>query len=776
MSAEVRPVESTPSTMSSSNKAGIRSIFGRPSRPAEISRGLGPSTVSSAGSRMHASTREEPHVGNVVLYSIFQASVDSPTPAAAAAATAPTPTPTATEASMPRSSSQRSQRPARAPTRVAASKKASERFSPMGRWSPPPLFEAYPQAVKHAYLETPVTPAEELVRRHHYERYTRLRHEMVRQTGKNTSVLGPPDRIALDHATAAVPTPVECHNKIVVLVQGGYLLQYADKGSYDRLPEKVLPLSKNSVTFASDAIPGKPWVLQVSQRSSGAETGTMDNATSVFLRLSLRGSTARKVVGSLLLILYSADEMDAWLTTVRGQIESMGGRPPSIEVREPEKSSMPILLSLGRHHNKLALAVRRPPPENIPTWSQRSEPEGRVPSEREPDDEHHHRPLAQVTESNLADHRSSFRPSFDASSVSPTVASDDQMQLDRLRDDIRLSHSSSASSNPPSTETSLAGSPAKEDHHRLPTSGLVIIGRPTLPIRHSPRLPTRMTTVATTARATRSTETHPSTSSAAATTITSNTLEVPRTPNLADSPSPVSTDVDIPSSFEAVSPRSVVPFVLGGTEEPHPGRRMSIGSTSPASLTPSSPQPAPEQLWGQAEWVDRSHSLGRRTWSESSHADLVEGSDSTAAISRSILQLLAIGASDEAIMVPSSPRPRRSPSTRRGSSQRPRRRRRPSNRSLGSRSGLTSPTSPKMNAVTNASSSYYPEPLRINKRASLFVAVSSPPPLPPPSYPLPAIPAEPLPCTPTKDTRMSELRKQSWKVTRMYHPLRVDVV
>ncbi len=74
--------------------------------------------------------------------------------------------------------------------------------------------------------------------------------------------------------------------------------------------------------------------------------------------------------------------------------------------------------------------------------------------------------------------------------------------------------------------------------------------------------------------------------------------------------------------------------------------------------------------------------------------------------------------------------------------------------------------------------SYYPAPLRIKKRASLFVASSGPPPLPPPSGPLPAIPVElgPGSAAALLDSRQAELRKQSWKVTRLYHPLRVDIL
>jgi len=49
--------------------------------------------------------------------------------------------------------------------------------------------------------------------------------------------------------------------KIYVLVTSGYLMQYAAEGPFDRIPEKMLQLSKDSVVFASDAIPGELFVL-----------------------------------------------------------------------------------------------------------------------------------------------------------------------------------------------------------------------------------------------------------------------------------------------------------------------------------------------------------------------------------------------------------------------------------------------------------------------------------------------------------------------------------
>lgn len=685
---------------------------------------------------MPLSTAEPP----VTMYSIFntvdQQAIPQPIP------------PTLIQPAFP------AQKMSRTASKMAPSKKAADRISStIGRFNPPQLYLAYRQAVKHGFLQTPLAPAEELIRAHHYERYSRLRQELGQEKA---------DKVPVEPELPAV-SKAECHSKIFVLVQGGYLLQYAGRGSYDRLPEKILPLGKSSVAFASDAIPGKPWVLQVSQRSSSAETGAMDNATSVFLRLSLRGSTARKAVGSLLLVLYSAEEMEAWMSTVRAQIETLGGRPLSIDLRDQDR---------------LAARIPSPAPSlcHTTSGSQPSRGPSRAPSRNaayvpfhrrrlgvDRDDETVSNSASDEPRSVVADQRSPFRRSFEAPSVSPSVASEDQVQLDRLRGESRLSHSSSSTSYSPSSPIgSLAGSPAKEGFYR--SQPLSAPPRPFVPLRDPP-----------------------------APTVTSPVREVahsrhasgPKTPRPLGTP-----NVEIPTpgrlrradSSRTRQQQQVV-------DEPHPGRRMSIVPPSPVTPSPTispSSGKASDQLWSRPEWSSptlscsgSSSSFSRRSY------EVHDPSDPTAAISQSILRLLASSlGEDETLLITSSPRPCRSTSTKRRS-------RRPSNRSVGSTGGPRStPMSPRTvhpfygyhnRNVSDGPSpippSCYPEPLRINKRASLFVAASGPPPLPAPVCPLPAIPLDQSPPSPTSmDSRLSELRKQSWKVTRAYHPLRIDVL
>jgi len=92
--------------------------------------------------------------------------------------------------------------------------------------------------------------------------------------------------------------------KIFVLVTSGYLLQYAGDGSFDRLPEKMMQLGKDSVAFASDVIPGKHWVLQISQAMDADGTPAADSR-SLLSRLAFRGADYRRTATSLLLVFNS---------------------------------------------------------------------------------------------------------------------------------------------------------------------------------------------------------------------------------------------------------------------------------------------------------------------------------------------------------------------------------------------------------------------------------------------------------------------------------------
>ena len=196
-------------------------------------------------------------------------------------------------------------------------------------WDPPPLFQAYPQAVKHSNL-----PA------------STLESDFILKTRKRVAnnANGQQDNAASDSPGQGGVQKQEDKNhrhkrtvsgslskaqwvrKIYVLVTSGYLLQYAGDGTFDRLPEKMMQLGKESVVFVSDAIPGKPWVLQISQTSSKDGEIIVETSRPFFSRLGLRNADTRRSTSNFLLVFDDLEEMESWLLVVRKEIEAFGGK------------------------------------------------------------------------------------------------------------------------------------------------------------------------------------------------------------------------------------------------------------------------------------------------------------------------------------------------------------------------------------------------------------------------------------------------------------------
>jgi hypothetical protein len=136
-------------------------------------------------------------------------------------------------------------------------------------WDPPPLFQAYPQAIKHATLAASTSSADVILR-------LSKKNGLLPDDNLQTTEEGETDQDATAKKAEKAKTkhrrqlsgPAskgDWTQKIFILVTSGYILQYAGEGTFDRLPEKMMQLGTESVAFASDAIPGKHWVLQVSQ-------------------------------------------------------------------------------------------------------------------------------------------------------------------------------------------------------------------------------------------------------------------------------------------------------------------------------------------------------------------------------------------------------------------------------------------------------------------------------------------------------------------------------
>ena len=225
------------------------------------------------------------------------------------------------------------------PKKLAATRKEKPQRSVM-TWDPLPLFQAYSQAVKHSTLPAPTNSADAILR-------------IDRQLqGRWKSDFG-----VLDSISHGVALPMEdgvedgkklkrglpptatlsWTTKTFILTTSGFLLQYAGTGHHDRLPEKIMQLSSDSAAFASDAIPGKHWVLHVSSSFSEDNAATNAPSRSMFSKFSSRNESKRCAT-NFLLVMDSAEEMDSWLVSVRKEIQALGGqsyRPDEVAKRDP---------------------------------------------------------------------------------------------------------------------------------------------------------------------------------------------------------------------------------------------------------------------------------------------------------------------------------------------------------------------------------------------------------------------------------------------------------
>ncbi|KAL4971803.1 hypothetical protein BDW66DRAFT_155291 [Aspergillus desertorum] len=206
-------------------------------------------------------------------------------------------------------------------------------------WKPPPLFKAYPQGLKHATLPAPVLSSDSIMRLH---ATFKAREANLQDNDQQTSQAANEDPVEeptarkkkLDkekqkylRALSENVENGEWTQKVFMIATSGYILQYAGEGKHDRLPEKMLLLGPKSVAFASDAIPGKHWVVQVSQGSEeDSGTNSAEAARPIFSRFGFHRSHARRLARNMLLVFNDPEEMDSWLLAVRAQIEARGGK------------------------------------------------------------------------------------------------------------------------------------------------------------------------------------------------------------------------------------------------------------------------------------------------------------------------------------------------------------------------------------------------------------------------------------------------------------------
>lgn len=211
--------------------------------------------------------------------------------------------------------------------------------SPDVSWTPPPLFQAYPQSVRHVNLEASTISADSILRMNE-QRNTSTVHDSEPTAGgisANSTLTAKRGRISASVAKA------EWTRKLYVLTTSGHLLQYSGEGAFDRKPEKVLQLGKDSAAFASDAIEGRHFVLHVSQSCSDDGEPDLDSSKGIFSRIGIKTSGRRRSARVLLMVFDTPDDLDSWLSAIRKMIGRVGGRPYSPEhfVTDPKPPVQP---------------------------------------------------------------------------------------------------------------------------------------------------------------------------------------------------------------------------------------------------------------------------------------------------------------------------------------------------------------------------------------------------------------------------------------------------
>ncbi|KAF2245614.1 hypothetical protein BU26DRAFT_398476, partial [Trematosphaeria pertusa] len=340
-------------------------------------------------------------------------------------------------------------------------------------WEPPPLFQAYPQSIKYATVQACVFSPDVLLRTQSQRRQAEMLRERMdshRDLAATLENASEHKKLEKNHRrlNSVLHSTPQLTNKVYVLVTSGYVLQYAGDGPFDRLPEKVLKLGKESAAFACDLIPGKHWVLQISQSAKEDGTVSVGPKNSLLSRLRLQGNSARRQATSFLLVLESAEEMETWMTAVRREIEHLGGMKASDEsirtsssIDEPQEKKTPEQpihrYLVQRDPNRISKMT----PIDSPLQSQYSDSPKIVASDWEGDRSEKTISIADTTSLHSARH-STKRRSVEVSSIATTAISHEQIQLDQLRERSRFSYVSTATSvsGPGTRNTSRTSSPA----------------------------------------------------------------------------------------------------------------------------------------------------------------------------------------------------------------------------------------------------------------------------------------------------------------------------
>lgn len=334
--------------------------------------------------------------------------------------------------------------PPKSPLGPNSKRRGSVATSNGNTWDPIPFFQAWPQSIRTATLPACVQ-GDHLLKMHY-------KKEMLPQI--NHPDLG--DEMAMfveiakkRHRRNSSSLKLDWTAKTYVLVTSGYLMQYACEGAHDRLPEKVVQLTKDSAAFASDVIPGRHWVLQV---SSVFEDGslTSQDTRSLFGKFGLREKEKRQA-SDILMVFENAEDLETWMNILRREIEMLGGKAPLTEVGTPRLDDDSTLVEAS-----LNSPTQRPLVKKDPNRFARNDslPEMRWDAAITFEGPELH--LGAALTELLPDH------AFDDKSTTNSIVSQDGRQLDGLRDSSNRYSFMSATRTIVTSDSSACNSPIRD--------------------------------------------------------------------------------------------------------------------------------------------------------------------------------------------------------------------------------------------------------------------------------------------------------------------------
>ncbi|MCJ1468536.1 hypothetical protein MMC07_007165 [Pseudocyphellaria aurata] len=327
----------------------------------------------------------------------------------------------------------------------------------LASWDPPELFKAYPQAIKHARLRAPSAQVKEILQLYEEKKAASLEQDSQQNVALDDAK-DEGDRKKREktkgskNSTSSIPSNNCWAEKIYVLATSGYLLEYKSDGPFDRLPEKIMALGRESAAFASDAIAGEHWVLQVSRIVNDDGIIPDQGPKSIFRKFRF-GTVMRRSTSAFLLVFDSPEDMNSWLVAIRKTIEALGGRKyrPDVGTQRTNGESAQQLRERPSRRN----FVKREP-SRFGDQIRDASFEAMTDKTQWVKADNHEPSTITGRRPSMATHNS-----VDSPSVSNATLSSDQALLERLKETPRMSCVSAAKTWSTSRESSIEPSPAR---------------------------------------------------------------------------------------------------------------------------------------------------------------------------------------------------------------------------------------------------------------------------------------------------------------------------